>query len=143
MFPRIDSPCPLKSIQFPETGNFNCSTCKREVHNLSLMNEQQRRDFLLQCNDKICVSYSVKHQVKKAALAGLFVVTASGMALSVAAQTADELESEFYDVVLTGGVKNPKQQAIENSEDSAKEADEKKSLQLIPVVEEEENESGN
>jgi hypothetical protein len=133
MFPVINSPCPLKSIQLSQSGNFNCSSCKREVHNLSAMTEQERHDFLLQCEGKICVSYSVKHHVRKVAIAGLFAVTASGMALPIAAQTADDLESEFYDLVVVGGVDNPKLQALESTDEEA--AEKEDTLPLIPVVE--------
>ncbi len=135
MFPQIDSPCPLKSLQLSGSGNTHCSHCKREVHNLNLMNEQQRQDFLLSCDDKICVSYSVKNQAKKLALAGLFVVTASGMALPAAAQTGDDIESDFYEEVLVGGVKNARQQALETLGGKTGES----ALELIPVVEEEDD----
>ena len=135
MFPQIDSPCPLKSLQLSTSGNTHCSHCKREVHNLDSMNEQQRQDFLLSCDDKVCVSYSVKDQAKKLALAGLFVVTASGMALPAAAQTGDDIESDFYEEVLVGGVKNAKQQALETLVGKTEES----TLELIPVVEEEDD----
>ena len=142
MFPSIDSPCPLKSLQLPESGNFDCSTCKREVHDLTTMNEQQRVDFLQACEGKICVSYSVKktNHLKKVAMAGLFVVTASGMALPAAAQVGDDLESDFYDEILVGGVHNPKQQALEYSANKEKSSNINE-LQLIPVIEED-DESG-
>jgi hypothetical protein len=99
------------------------------------MSEQERRDFLLQCEGKICVSYSVKHHVRKVAIAGLFAVTASGMALPIAAQTAADLESEFYDVVVVGGVDNPKLQALESTHEET--AEKEDALPLIPVVEDE------
>ena len=137
MFPQIDSPCPLKSLQLSGSGNTHCSHCKREVHNLNLMNEQQRQDFLLSCDDKICVSYSVKNQAKKLALAGLFVVTASGMALPAAAQTGDDVEADIYeDIIVMGGVKNAKQLASEMENQNQSSVN---SLELIPVVEEEDD----
>lgn len=144
MFPSIDSPCPLKSLQLPESGNFNCSTCKREVHDLTRMDEQQRLDFLQACEGKVCVSYSVKkmNHLKKAAMAGLFVVTASGMALPAAAQVGDDLESDVYDeVFVMGGVSNPQQQALEYSVNNKEKPSNINELQLIPVIEED-DESG-
>ncbi len=153
MYPRIDSPCPLKTIQLPEQGNFNCALCKREVHDLSAMNEHQRSVFLQQCSGEICVSYKIKanlRQLGKGALAGMFMVSASGLAVSVAADpasgellqkpqvsevTADDigaLPDDMNDMVLVGGIHIQEKSAEENDVP----LDESRTLQLIPVVEE-------
>lgn len=153
MYPRIDSPCPLKTIQLPEQGNFNCTLCKREVHDLSAMNDHQRADFLQQCTGEVCVSYKVKASLRelgKGALAGMFLVSASGLAVSVAADPVSapltpapnmsEISAEdigalpdnMSDMVLVGGVHFPG----ENDKDEDVPVDENRTLQLIPVVEE-------
>jgi hypothetical protein len=132
MFPKIDSPCPLSSLQLPKSGNFNCSACKREVHDLTQMSDVERQDFLSACEGKVCVSYSVKsgiNKLKKAAVAGVFVVTASGLALPLAAQ---EINEDFEDIVVTGGIDNPKTKILEKESTE----DESEPLELIPVVEE-------
>ena len=150
MYPRIDSPCPLKTIQFPEQGNFSCSVCSREVHDLSAMSERQRYAFLRQCSGEVCVSYKVKaglQDFKKGLLAGAFVVSASGLAVAVAADPANTeivqkpqaseiiaedigvLPDEMSEIVLVGGVHVP-------DADEDESLDEKRTLQLIHVVEE-------
>lgn len=143
MFPRIDSPCPLKSMQLPAVGNFNCSACSREVHDLSALNEVQRREFLANCEDKVCVSYKIPRSLmtlKTAALAGVFVVAATGLAVSAAASeysrpaTESNLENDLLDVIVLGGIDNPKSRALEKF--SNKELAAEKNLELIPVVEE-------
>lgn len=153
MYPRIDSPCPLTSIQLPEEGNFNCTLCRREVHDLSAMDDQQRAAFLQQCSGEICVSYKVKASLRelgKGALAGMFLVSASGLAVSVAADpvspslvpvpqvsevTAEDigaLPDDMSDMVLVGGVHLPEK----DGEQDDVPLDENRTLQLIPVVEE-------
>ncbi len=134
MFPKIDSPCPLSSLQLPKSGNFNCSACKREVHDLTQMSDVERQDFLNACEGKVCVSYKVKtgiDRLKKVAVAGVFVVTASGVALPLAAQ---EIQEDFEEYIVMGGVNNPKVKALEG-EQVEENRDE---LELIPVVEENE-----
>lgn len=136
MFPPITSPCPLQSIQFPESGNFNCSTCKREVHDLSSMTMNERDAFLRSCSGKVCVSYKVKRGVKqlqRSAIAGLFLVSATGLALPAAAQVGDALVEDL-DEIFVGGITLPPH--IEQAEDAKQQSDEDKKLQLIPVVEE-------
>lgn len=138
MFPPIESPCPLTSIQFPANGNFNCATCKREVHDLSSMNTEERETFLSSCSGKVCVSYKVKRgvsQLKRSALAGLFLVSASGLALPAAAQVGDAL-AEDMEEIFVGGIKLPGH--VEQADDAKQQSAEDQKIQLIPVVEEDE-----
>lgn len=143
MFPRIDSPCPLKSLQLPEQGNFNCSACKREVHDLSAMDTAERQEFLNQCNGKVCVSYKVKASLKNlkhGALAGLFMVSATGLALPVAAQVGDNLDESVEDMILVGGIKAPNKSKQSDKKDihDTKHVNIEDTIKLIPVVEEDE-----
>ena len=140
MFPPVESPCPLKSIQFPENGNFNCSVCKREVHDLSAMDAEGRATFLRECSGEVCVSYKVKrgvNQLKRSAIAGLFLVSATGLALPAAAQVGAAL-AEDMDEILVGGIKLPPH--VEKTQSTQQQSSDDKKLQLIPVVEEDESE---
>lgn len=137
MFPKISSPCPLKTLQLLKSGNFNCSVCHRQVHDLSAMTVEERKVFLSQCQRNVCVSYRVSRSVKnlsKYAAAGLFAVTASGLAVPAGAQMADATE-EYLEVIIVGGVDHPELKALENEspEVSGSETD---TLPLIPVIEE-------
>ncbi len=141
MFPPIDSPCPLKSLQLPEQGNFNCGACKREVHDLSAMDNIQRQEFLGQCSGKVCVSYKVKANLKNlktSAMAGLFLVSATGLALPVAAQVGDNLDESVEDMILVGGIKAPKNSKLYDKKDAqkAEQINIEDTIKLIPVVEE-------
>jgi predicted Fe-S protein YdhL (DUF1289 family) len=143
MFPRIDSPCPLKSLQLPEQGNFNCSSCKREVHDLSAMDNTERQAFLSQCSGKVCVSYKVKaslKSLKQGAMAGLFMVSATGLALPVAAQVGDNLDESVEDMILVGGIKAPNKSKHSDKKDTheTKQINAEDTLKLIPVVDEDE-----
>lgn len=143
MFPRIDSPCPLKSLQLPEQGNFNCSSCKREVHDLSAMDNTERQEFLSQCNGKVCVSYKVKaslKSLKQGAVAGLFMVSATGLALPVAAQVGDNLDESVEDMILVGGIKAPQNARHSDKKDAheTRKISAEDTLKLIPVIEENE-----
>ncbi len=138
MFPKISSPCPLQSIQLPESGNFNCSACKREVHDLSLLSEETRMEFLQSCSGKVCVSYKVKMtaaQLRNTALAGVFVVAANGLALPATAQTANIIEEDIGEFVLMGGVDVPQTRKLEQKTPQNEQSPDDE-LQLIPIVEE-------
>jgi hypothetical protein len=143
MFPRIDSPCPLKSFQLPAQGNFNCTACKREVHDLSAMNITERQEFLSQCSGEVCVSYKVKASLKSlkhSAVAGLFMVSAAGLALPVAAQVGDKLDESVEDMILVGGIKPPHNSKHSDKKDAhkAKQVNIEDTIKMVPVVKEDE-----
>lgn len=145
MYPRIDSPCPLTSMQLPASGNFNCTMCSRQVHDLSHLNEAQRREFLASCAGKVCVSYKIPGGLKnlrKAALAGVFVVAANGLAVAAAAleqtpSAQSNSSDDMVEIVVAGGIDNPQSRALEKHSDTKLAAD--KQLELIPVVEEDDS----
>lgn len=144
MFPRIDFPCPLKSLQLPDQGNFNCGACKREVHDLSAMDNTERQAFLSQCNGKVCVSYKVKaslKSLKQGAVAGLFMVSATGLALPVAAQVGDNLDENVEDMILVGGIKAPHNSKYSAKKDThkTKQVNIEDTIKLIPVIEEDDS----
>lgn len=157
MFPKIDAPCPLKRIQFTENATFYCGHCSRTVYNLDRLSNDERQTLAQRCNtEKVCVAYSVKKHLRStAAIAGLFLVSATGHA--VAAETVNLLDDqpsvvkncedakstdhetasrnnvidsellEMVDIVTMGGVSDVS--IIENAADESV-----NSLELIPVV---------
>ena len=62
--PRIDSPCPINRPRFPGATD-HCSHCDRTVHNLNLMNDRERREFMSSCSGKVCVAYTVRVPVSR------------------------------------------------------------------------------
>ena len=56
-FPVITGPCPYKSQLAELMDGSMCSMCSREVHDLTAMNEPDRRAFLSACEESVCVSY--------------------------------------------------------------------------------------
>ncbi|MCW3837998.1 hypothetical protein ACFQ1E_17830 [Sphingomonas canadensis] len=123
MFPRIDSPCPYKA-QLDEVmdGQF-CRMCKRDVHDLTAMDEAARRAFLAGCETEVCVSYRIPALRPALAAAAL---AASVAALPAAAQSSDpapveaadiDAAYEDLDVIIVGGITDPKNTA--KAEDAA------------------------
>jgi len=55
-FPKIDSPCPLDSDAQARIAG-HCGRCDKSVHRLDGMDEAQRRAFMRQATQPVCVSY--------------------------------------------------------------------------------------
>jgi len=98
--PVISSPCPLRWSAMPTPGQDFCGQCQRQVHNLDLMSDAQRNEFMQSCSGEVCVTYTVRRPLtlKKMALGlGLAASLASG---GVAAQDAVDtkvIESKLLD----------------------------------------------
>ena len=148
MFPRIDSPCPLKAIQLPKEGNFNCTVCQREVHDLSRMSSEQLEAFMNQCSDKVCVSYKAnanRSSLMRGAVAGVFMVSTAGLALPVMASDGaevEEVEDEYLELIMVGGVKLPTllseqlESLLQDDDDiSVESRSVDEAPQLIPIIE--------
>lgn len=58
--PVVESPCPIVGKQLPAGATEHCSRCERTVHNLDLMSERERREFMSGCSGKVCVAYTVR-----------------------------------------------------------------------------------
>jgi len=99
IFPKIDSPCPYKDDLASIMDGDRCTMCKRDVHELSFMSDNERTDFLASCSGEICVSYSVP--IKRAIAAA--ALTSAGIMASTGAAAQDDLYC--YEVIV-GGVKN-------------------------------------
>jgi len=123
--PVIDSPCPLANRPLPRGASDHCSICDRNVHNLDLMNEPARREFMRSCSGKVCVAYTVRLPIRYRGFAVASLAAAALVALPAAADSplAEDVEppvgakspvpgaapqfpncDSMYDVVVTGGV---------------------------------------
>jgi hypothetical protein len=107
-FPVITGSCPYKSQLSELMDGSLCRMCSREVHDLTAMNEPDRRTFLAACEGSVCVSYKVP---ARAALAALAMGAATLAALPAAAQEApaaaeQAVPEEDYEIFV-GAVKDP------------------------------------
>ncbi len=57
-FPRIQRPCPYLDRLDEVIEQDFCRMCKREVHDLTHMDEGRRADFLAACGGDVCVKYT-------------------------------------------------------------------------------------
>ena len=77
LFPKIARPCPyVDRLDAVMDGDF-CTMCKREVHDLTDMDEAARRAFLAACGGSVCVRYTV--WMKPAMAAAALAASAGGM----------------------------------------------------------------
>ena len=123
--PLVESPCPIAGKQLPAGATEHCTLCDRAVHNLDLMSERQRVEFMSGCSGKVCVAYSiaripVRHRglaVAALAAAALASLPAAADPAEVAEAPSDSMspmpgsaqlpdcDSDFLgDVLVTGGV---------------------------------------
>ena len=128
-FPVIESPCPIQGKALPAGASEHCTLCDRAVHNLNLMNDAQRREFMSACSGKVCVAYTMRIPVGKMPVRhrGLAAATLAATALASLPLAAQDTQpespvgpmsplpdaiseadlpncDEYYDVVLVGGV---------------------------------------
>lgn len=87
LFPKIDSPCPLRWKTLPSAERNFCTLCERKVHNLDGMNVEQRKAFLAACSGDTCVAYSVPRRQNRAPIAASLGLVA---ALSCSPAMANE-----------------------------------------------------
>jgi hypothetical protein len=124
IFPRIQSPCPVQGNLAAFMDGDMCRLCKRQVFDLSAMDDSGRVAFFANCKtDAVCVSYKIPARLAAAALA------ASVVALPAAAApgpndeivvTAPDIETVDDIVVLAGGIKDPKNvEFVEDKADAA------------------------
>ena len=120
--PVVESPCPIAGKQLPKGATEHCTLCDRSVHNLDLMNQRERVEFMRSCTGKVCVAYTVRVPVSSLRKRGLRVVAlAAGalVSLPLAAAESTPVEGmspvavgpehlpgcdEIWDIVVTGGV---------------------------------------
>ena len=88
LFPKIDSPCPLRWKEMPSAERNFCTLCQRKVHNLDGMTTAQRSDFLAGCSGEVCVAYTVpRRRSAVPAAAGLGLAAALSLSPALAAET--------------------------------------------------------
>ena len=98
MFPKIDSPCPYKSMLASVMDGDMCRMCKRQVFDLTEMRDEDRVAFMAGCTaDEVCVSYRIPLRPALAAAA---------MAVSVLAPMAAAAQEQEMDIIV-GGVRAP------------------------------------
>src|SRR5690348_2723640 len=78
--PVVESPCPIAGKALPKGSTEHCTLCDRSVHNLDLLSERERVDFMRSCSGKVCVAYTVRIPSS-----GLRMRKATGAAMAVAA----------------------------------------------------------
>lgn len=77
LFPLIQRPCPyIDRLDSVMEGDF-CRMCRREVHDLTDMDEAGRSAFLAACGGEACVSYRLN--VKPALAAALIAASAAAL----------------------------------------------------------------
>jgi hypothetical protein len=135
LFPKIDTPCPLRWKEMPSAERNFCTLCQRKVHNLSAMAIDERRAFLASCSGDTCVAYTVPRRRSVAPLAaGLGLAAALSFSPTMAAEVpvdrspveqasltptepkadCDTVEEESVELlVMTGGVRNPQATQLE------------------------------
>ncbi|HYE46676.1 MAG TPA: hypothetical protein VEA44_12990 [Caulobacter sp.] len=129
IFPKIQSPCPLKANLARYMDGDTCRMCKRQVHDLSAMSDGQRLAFMQGCAEEVCVSYRLPAKLAAAAaMASLALATP----LAAAAQDVEPDEVEMQDLIV-GGIKDLKK--VEYIEDQADAA-----IPELPIVYENEPE---
>jgi hypothetical protein len=123
-FPRIQNPCPYKGALAEIMDGDQCRLCKREVHDLSAMDEGQRQSFLSACEGEVCVSYGLRPAIAAAALGAALLIAP----VNAAAQETPDLSVTDPDMfILVGGITDLAN--IEYIEDSADVA-----MSDLPVV---------
>jgi hypothetical protein len=86
--PVVESPCPSAGKQLPKGATEHCTLCDRSVHNLDLLNQRERVEFMRSCTGKVCVAYTVRVPVstlRKRGLGAAALAAAAMVSLPLAA----------------------------------------------------------
>lgn len=83
LFPKIQSPCPYQANLATIMDGSMCRMCKREVTDLTAMDDGARVAFFETCETEVCVSYAVPI---RSALGAAALAAAAVAALPAAAQ---------------------------------------------------------
>ena len=116
LFPKIQSPCPVKDKVAVYMDGDVCRLCKRQVFDLTEMSDAERIAFVRGCKDEVCVSYKISVLAAAVAIAAVAGPTA-----------AAACEATQIVVVSMGGIKDPAHtEFVENPGDHA--------IPALPVV---------
>jgi predicted Fe-S protein YdhL (DUF1289 family) len=101
IFPQVQSPCPYKGKLSDILDGEVCQLCKREVFDLTMMSDEQRRAFMKSCSSEVCVTY--RFAVRPVVIAAAVAAAIIGPPTAVAACEA----TETTELVVVGGIKDP------------------------------------
>ena len=113
VYPKIDSPCPYADRLAEVVQGGFCRMCKRDVHDLSGMDDAARLAFVDACGvQETCISYRIPRSLAAAVIAASAVAAMPAAAQEVsppaqtvsAPQPAPQPEPEDEEmIVVTGG----------------------------------------
>lgn len=143
LFPKIQRPCPVTDTFSDYMEGDLCTLCDRTVHNIDVLSDQERQQFLASCTTEVCVKYTLPRKTSVAAVALSSVLltlpSAAQDASPVHHDTACPVEAEAGDrcgelvlddeefIIVMGGMVNPsKVEYIDTEEDLA--------LPTVPVT---------
>ena len=125
IFPKIQSPCPVRGNIAAFMDGEDCRLCKRQVHDMTGWSDEHRRAFLRECGGEVCVSYRLP-----ATVAALAAFAAAAAPTTAAAH--DEpvmIDIVQVEVLVMGGITDPGAAECVDSETGADAA-----LAELPVV---------
>jgi hypothetical protein len=99
LFPKIQSPCPYKGELSAIMEGDTCRLCKRQVFDLTNMDDAGRVAFMKGCTGQVCVTYRFP---VRPVLAAAVMVAAIAVPVAAAACEATDVET-----VIVGGIKDP------------------------------------
>lgn len=121
-FPLVQDPCPYKGPIEDILVGAQCRLCKREVHDLTDMSANERRELISGCSDAegLCVRYRVRAgSAVAAAMLGAAGLASPAMAQADSppqsdpsteaapqAQVENPEEWEWGDVIIVGGIRH-------------------------------------
>ena len=112
LFPKIDSHCPYKGEFSAIMEGDTCRLCKRQVFDLTHMDDAGRVAFMKGCASEVCVTY--KFPVRPVLAAAVVAVAIAAPMAAAAADATAEM------VVVTGGIKDPANVSyVQNAGDDA------------------------
>ena len=112
LFPKISSPCPYADDLAAIMDGDVCRMCRRQVFDLTAMNDGERLAFLAGCEEEVCVSYSIPigPALRTAAIAAAIVLPS---AASATPRTQPLPEPVPVAVVAGGIMPAPEVQVVE------------------------------
>lgn len=134
-FPKIHSPCPYKANLASVMDSDFCNACERNVYDISAMSDGERRAFLSDCQEDVCVSYGTLGKLAAAALgSGMMAMAAPAAAqdtqgaptTDATTQAAPEEEWDYGLEIIVGGIRAKQDLQWEEHQDKA--------LPMLPVI---------
>jgi len=106
-FPVIESPCPIADKQLPVGTSEHCTLCDRQVHNLDLMTDGARREFMSACSGKVCVAYTMRIPAGRLPVRNRGLAAATLTAAAIASMPLAASESTGQEAVPPSGEMSP------------------------------------